>query len=104
VRFDDEKKNFRKDTAKIGCATGTPPVFLYVWQRKGLRVNFADVWQQKELEASEGLKASRMELSELTGKFGRGIGKAFGEMVDERRSCLSLLYGYGNYNWPEVQK
>jgi len=42
---------------------GTPPVFcmcgrertcrranLYVWQRKELPVNFADVWQGKELD------------------------------------------------------
>ena len=57
-------------------------------------MNFADVWKGKEL----GLKTSTMELWELTGKFRRGNGEAFVEKADEQRSCLSLLYEYGNYN------
>jgi len=70
---------------------------LYVWQRKELRVNFADVWQGKEL-GSGVLKTSTTELWESTRKFRCGNGEVFVEMVDEQRSCLSLLYEYGNYN------
>ena len=67
---------------------------MYVWQRKELRVNFADVWQGKEL----GLKTSTVERWELKRKFRRGNGEVFVERVAEQRSCLSLLYEYGNYN------
>ena len=70
---------------------------MYVWQRKELRVNFADVWQGKEL-GSGVLKTSTTELRELKRKFRRGNGKVFVERVAEQRSCLSLLYEYGNYN------
>ena len=87
--------NLQRNTAKIGCATrDTPPCFLYVWQRKGLRdgefvcvagkglrVHFADVWQAKELGSVGRSESLTMELWELTRKFGRGIGGAFGERV-----------------------
>jgi len=72
-------------------------VNLYVWQRKELRVNFADVWQGKEL-GSGVLKTSTMKLWELRVKFRRGNGEVFVERVAEQRSCLSLLDEYGNYN------
>jgi hypothetical protein len=60
-------------------------------------MNFADVWQGKEL-GSGVLKTSTTELWEWKRKFGRGNGEVSVEMVAEQRSYLSLLYEYGNYN------
>jgi hypothetical protein len=84
------------------------PLDLEVWQRKGLRADFADVWQVKELEGEK-------EVEEGTEVEDANAGKRTDEAVRKRRgvspnsaqdqgSRLILRRAERQRNWTKVQK
>jgi len=62
------------------------------------------VWQGKELGSGGSENVNHGTLGIEAKVSARGNGKVFVERVAEQRSCLSLLYEYGNYNGAEGQK
>ena len=71
-----------------------------VWQRKGLRADFADVWQRKDLEDETRLRKGR-RLGAV--KEGKRADEAVRKRAGARRSRLILFRGKGQRNCTKGQ-
>jgi hypothetical protein len=76
----------------------------YVWQGKRLPAHLAYVWQGKELGRLKVGRSECREVGSWSGSAEKGVCERRAEWAEGQRSWLSLLYGYGNFNWSEGQK
>jgi hypothetical protein len=76
------------------------PLDLEVWQTQGLRADFADVWQGKELEGEKEVDEGKW----VGDKEGKRNEEAVRKRAGVRRSRFILFRGKNEGNCTAVQK